>query len=812
MNFKKLLLFVAAPLMLVLAGCQPEPETPSYAACEVVDAEGNALTELSFTAEAGSQTFTIKATRSWTITTTADWYGVTPSSMTNTDNTEKSTVVIVSALANDGEARSISLTITCGDLEPINITVSQADKDGNQGATNGATIATVAEFIAAVDDGKLYQLTGEVTGVYNTQYGNFYLKDNTGSLQVYGTYQNGEKCWEKLGLKNGDIITVQGYSTTYNGNNQMKNAEYISHKAGEVNPDMPTKPEDVVIPTGAVVWNIGAANQNWVAESDATLGAGYAATVNNLKVACYQRNSTTAIVGAKDDHLRVYKNSALVITPLDGRKITKVMILCTGPAEYDGKTTHYTFDMVVSDGTTATSSQDAQVVMWSGNTDKFEAYADFGQIRMKTLAVVLDGEGSGTVTPEPEPTPGEKTYITLAEALATTGNFASNAYVKVKVISNSVLNNLTSNKNAHVQDETAGIGLRFTANHTYKFGDELEIKVGGLAVSEYNGAKQLNNVPNANVTVLSQNNTITPKTVAMADFLANKYENQYIALENVQVVDADLTKTWTVTTAQNHTSINMTDANGNTFIVFTSKYSTALEKTVAQGSGTIKGIATTNTDKEGVTHRQIVFAQESDYAGLTGTRFTVGQGGTTEPDPTPDPEPELPTDLAGSGEGTEASPYDVTRALDIINRGIAATDAVYTKGIVSSITEVNTSYGNATFQISVDGTTTTELIVFRSKYLNGEKFTAEDQIKVGDEVVVVGVLVLYNDTTPEISTCNLVSLKSADQGGEDTPVTPDPPLLPTPLPVRANGQVVTTSAQWMQTRIMVTTTLPPVGR
>ena len=75
----------------------------------------------------------------------------------------------------------------------------------------------------------------------------------------------------------------------------------------------------------------------------------------------------------------------------------------------------------------------------------------------------------------------------------------------------------------------------------------------------------------------------------------------------------------------------------------------------------------------------------------------------------------------------------------------------YAKGTISSIQEVNVEKGNATFNISDDGTDNGALTVFRSKYLNNENFTALDQINVGDEVIICGKLVNYKDATPEFS-------------------------------------------------------------
>ena len=45
--------------------------------------------------------------------------------------------------------------------------------------------------------------------------------------------QSGQDLLTKLGVKEGDTITVVGPKTSYNGNAQMKNAFYVSHEAAE---------------------------------------------------------------------------------------------------------------------------------------------------------------------------------------------------------------------------------------------------------------------------------------------------------------------------------------------------------------------------------------------------------------------------------------------------------------------------------------------------------------------------------------------------------------------------------------------------
>ncbi len=111
---------------------------------------------------------------------------------------------------------------------------------------------------------------------------------------------------------------------------------------------------------------------------------------------------------------------------------------------------------------------------------------------------------------------------------------------------------------------------------------------------------------------------------------------------------------------------------------------------------------------------------------------------------------------AQEGDGTEANPYTASQAYEAAAKlGTDATsDAeVYVTGTVSSITEISTSYGNATFKISDDGTTaSTQFTVFQCLYVGGVKFTeaTKDAIKVGDVVVVKGYLVNYKGDTPEL--------------------------------------------------------------
>lgn len=92
----------------------------------------------------------------------------------------------------------------------------------------------------------------------------------------------------------------------------------------------------------------------------------------------------------------------------------------------------------------------------------------------------------------------------------------------------------------------------------------------------------------------------------------------------------------------------------------------------------------------------------------------------------------------------------------------------YVKGIICKIDELSTQYGNATYWISDDGTDNKAFEIYRGYYLNGEKFTSEDQLTVGDEVVVFGNIVNFKGNTPEMTTGSIImSINGQGGSGDD---------------------------------------------
>lgn len=71
---------------------------------------------------------------------------------------------------------------------------------------------------------------------------------------------------------------------------------------------------------------------------------------------------------------------------------------------------------------------------------------------------------------------------------------------------------------------------------------------------------------------------------------------------------------------------------------------------------------------------------------------------------------------------------------------------IIVKGIISQVDEVSTQYGNATYFISDDGTTTNQYQIYRGKGLNEANFTNTNDLQVGDIVVIYGNAKTHNST------------------------------------------------------------------
>lgn len=127
-----------------------------------------------------------------------------------------------------------------------------------------------------------------------------------------------------------------------------------------------------------------------------------------------------------------------------------------------------------------------------------------------------------------------------------------------------------------------------------------------------------------------------------------------------------------------------------------------------------------------------------------------------------------------TGTGTAADPFNVAAAVKYIDEGGDAATNKYVKGKVVSVDagSYDPNYGSLKYYISDDGTTKNQFRVYNG-YAgpNRTKFSGEDALKAGDEVVICGSLTIVNGTK-EFTTGNyVVSLNGQPIGGGDTPTT-----------------------------------------
>ena len=111
-------------------------------------------------------------------------------------------------------------------------------------------------------EGKYY-VSGVITEVYNTQYGNMKIKDDAGNiLTIYGTYDaDGTNRYDAMATQPvaGDTVTIYGVIGQYNDTPQIKNGWIVAHTAnGTATPDVPAEPDkgntgDVTLANGMKV-------------------------------------------------------------------------------------------------------------------------------------------------------------------------------------------------------------------------------------------------------------------------------------------------------------------------------------------------------------------------------------------------------------------------------------------------------------------------------------------------------------------------------------------------------------------------------
>ena len=256
-----------------------------------------------------------------------------------------------------------------GGNEPVNPDPEpepEPTPDPTPDPTPGVVVVTVAEFLAAAEGDTIYELTGVIKNVANTNYGNFDLQDETGTVYVYGLYdENKNKVFTSLGLKEGDTLTMRGVRTSYQENPQVGSGVYVSHVSA---PEQEQPTNEAKLDFSNVANRV-----SW--DSDYQVWSANGITLTNNK------GASTSNVADYSAPARFYKGSELIVEC--EKAMTKIEFACNSAT--------YAAALHASMGSTpATVDGSSVIVTFDTATTSFTiASLTGGQVRMNSLTVTF---------------------------------------------------------------------------------------------------------------------------------------------------------------------------------------------------------------------------------------------------------------------------------------------------------------------------------------------------------------------------------------------------------------------------------------
>lgn len=226
MKLRNIFTILAAALAFAFVGCQEEERFLSEVKVS--------SSYVALPAEGGSKTIEVKAVGAWEFTGIPEWLTVSPVS-----GSGDATVTFTADKATSTNEASLSLNCA-GAVQTINV-LQMTEKVE-------VPISTCKFVNEQGVDGTVYRVKGTVTSIANTQYGNWYLQDETGTVYVYGTlYDGAEKQFTKHGIEVGDIVTCEGPRKDYSGTIELVNVTVIAIEKSLIKVDE-VSPEDATLP------------------------------------------------------------------------------------------------------------------------------------------------------------------------------------------------------------------------------------------------------------------------------------------------------------------------------------------------------------------------------------------------------------------------------------------------------------------------------------------------------------------------------------------------------------------------------------
>ena len=732
MKLKYLFLSVLAASSL-LFGCTPEELIPTLSEFKAEQ------TYIGFSAAGGSITTNVEATDSWSFTSSIpSWLTVTPTSGV----AGASTITFYAVKNETGSALSQELKVKVGDKEQIFTVKQAAESAGPQPITN------IADVIAA--GAGTFRIRGTVTGIANTSYGNFYMADATGSIYIYGLFnskgqypKDADGGWASFGVEAGDIVTVEGPYTLYSGTTpELVDASLIKVEKSLIT----VNPSEVEVEAEAGTFDltvdskvngvVPVVESNWlrfqdIAEKNGKLIFTFAYDANT-------RTATrTATINFKAPGALKAVSVSQIGVPPTGATITELVAMEDGSVIETLECTTVaktTKGIVVSDGTTAIYVYGGQVdnVKIGDNLKIWATKTTYNGVPELTTITGVDVISSGNPVKHPEAkdiTASAVDYSAqLAEFVKLSGtlSISGNYY-------NLTLDDIDPNtKMGSIVYPIDEVGA--------KAFDGKKITVTGY----FNGLSSKGRYINIIATKVAEfvdnpkgtvNNPFDATEVAEMIKAGNAPEGKVYVRGIINKID-DIS--WDTTAEKYYGNAQYwisTDGTSADLEIYRG-YFLGGDKFNAEGQ-----------IKEG--DEVVVFGELTLYGStpeFKASNYIYTLNGHAKP----------------AGQGTAEDPYNVTKIVDMLLGGETPAEDVFVKGIICQIDNINLQYGNAQYWISDDGGKKYMMEVYRGFYFNSDKFTSEDQIQLGDVVVVTGKVKLYvkgESKTPEFDANNhLVSI------------------------------------------------------
>lgn len=700
--------YIIASLTAVLAfatGCQKEAD--HYLNEIKVDQSYVGLAQ-----NGGSKSVALTTTGSWTASVNAkdsEWLSVSPVS-----GGAGSATITISATAAD-ETRESVITIECdGKTQNINV-IQQAEK----------TERPITPIAQVIETGAgSFRVKGTVISAPNQQYGNYNIEDETGKIYIYGTKVDGSypkdhpNGWAAFNIEVGDVVTVEGPYSLYGSTHELVDVEIIAIEksliqvaAFDFTELPPTDTTFNLVIDSKVSPLLVTSDSDWLVVEDVTSDGSYVLhALENVRTA-----KRTANVSIKGPGAQASATVVQAGVPATGASVSEIIAMeddsqvQTLPSTIVVALT--TRGAVLSDGTkaiyaygnTAAALKVGDGVRMSARKTTYNGVPELTDI----TDVFVDSEGNAVSHPDAVDITAqagtyeaaEAEYVKLTGTLSVSGNYYNIALDEFP------------------EGDKQGSIVYPVDELDAKSFDGKKITVTGY----YNGLS-------------SKGKYINVIATRIAEFVDNPkgtLRNPYDASELAQLMlggtipEGNIYARGIINKIDN---VNVSYGNAQYWL---STDGSAADLEVYRGFW-YGGEKFTSEDQIKVGDEVVVYGAVKVYNGtpeFDAKNYIYTLNGKALP----------------AGEGTAESPYNVTKAMDLVLGGETPAGTVYVKGIISQIDDVSMQYGNAQYWISDDGGKTYQLEIYRGKWFGGASFTSTDQIAVGDEVVVSGELTLYKE-------------------------------------------------------------------